>query len=258
MQSFMQIYGQRAQVPGAIIIDGGSGYCKFGWSKYDSPSGRAATFLEFGNIESPMYSRFRHFFATIYSRCSSLSTVKSTSQPTVVSIPITQYGNTQEDKTARRKLKEAIYSELFDMNVPSVCAVSQATLALFAARRTSGILVNIGFNQTSVVPILHGKIMHQVGVEVLGVGALKLTGYLREQMHQRNLNFSSLYTVRTLKEVAIFISCVEVTSAFTIFVFTGFDNILVLYHDLPRFLSYRELFNSYSGCLGTPACGMRI
>ncbi|KAM0040366.1 putative Actin family, ATPase, nucleotide binding domain-containing protein [Helianthus debilis subsp. tardiflorus] len=197
MQSFMQIYGQRAQVPGAIIIDGGSGYCKFGWSKYDSPSGRAATFLEFGNIESPMYSRFRHFFATIYSRMQ----VKSTSQPTVVSIPITQYGNTQEDKTARRKLKEAIYSELFDMNVPSVCAVSQATLALFAARRTSGILVNIGFNQTSVVPILHGKVMHQVGVEVLGVGALKLTGYLREQMHQRNLNFSSLYTVRTLKEV---------------------------------------------------------
>lgn len=28
----------------------------------------------------------------------------------------------------------------------------QATLALFSARRTSGILVNIGFHQTSVVP----------------------------------------------------------------------------------------------------------
>ncbi|MFS7985218.1 putative Actin family [Helianthus anomalus] len=50
----------------------GSGYCKFGWSKYDAPSGRAATFLEFGNIEAPMYSRLRHFFTTIYSRCSSL------------------------------------------------------------------------------------------------------------------------------------------------------------------------------------------
>ncbi|XP_076890872.1 actin-related protein 8-like [Bidens hawaiensis] len=196
MQSFMQIYGQRAQVSGAIIIDGGSGYCKFGWSKYDAPSGRAATFLEFGNIESPMYSRFRHFFATIYSRMQ----VKSTTQPTVVSIPIAHCGKTEDDKIARWKLKEAIYSALFDMNVPSVCAVSQATLALFAARKTSGILVNIGFNQTSILPILHGKIKHQVGVEVMGVGALKLTGYLREQMHQRNLNFSSLYTVRTLKE----------------------------------------------------------
>ncbi|XP_024976564.1 actin-related protein 8 isoform X2 [Cynara cardunculus var. scolymus] len=196
MQSFMHIYGQRAKVPGAIIIDGGSGYCKFGWSKFDSPSGRSATFLEFGNIESPMYSRLRHFFATIYNRM----LVKSSTQPIVVSIPICQYDDTEAAKAARRQLKEAIYSALFGMNVPSVCAVSQATLALFAAQRTSGIVVNIGFHQTSVVPILHGKIMRKVGVEAVGVGALKLTGYLREQMQQRNLHFDSLYTVRSLKE----------------------------------------------------------
>lgn len=196
MQSFMHIYGQRAQVPGAIIIDGGSGYCKFGWSKYSSPSGRASTFMEFGNIEAPVYSRLRHFFATMYSRMQ----VKPSSQPIVVSIPISQYGDREAAKTARRQLKETMYSALFDMNVPFVCAVSQATLALYAAKKTSGILVHIGFHQTSVVPILNGKIMHKVGVETMGVGALKLTGYLREQMQQRNLHFSSLYTVRTLKE----------------------------------------------------------
>lgn len=43
--------------------------------------------------------------------------------------------------------------------------------------------------------------MRKVGVETVGVGALKLTGYLREQMQQRNLHFDSLYTVRSLKEV---------------------------------------------------------
>lgn len=43
--SLMQIYGYRVKVPGAIIVDGGSGYCKFGWSKYPRPSGRSATFL---------------------------------------------------------------------------------------------------------------------------------------------------------------------------------------------------------------------
>ena len=37
----------------------------------------------------------------------------------------------------------------------------------------------------------------------MGVGALKLTGYLREQMQQRNLHLDSLYTVRSLKEVLI-------------------------------------------------------
>ena len=48
--------------------------------------------------------------------------------------------------------------------------------------------------------------MRAVGVEVMGVGALKLTGFLREQMQQNNLNFESLYTVRTLKEVCYAIS----------------------------------------------------
>ncbi|KAM1784606.1 hypothetical protein ACFX12_037606 [Malus domestica] len=55
---------------------------------------------------------------------------------------------------SRRQLKEAIYKVLFDMNVPAVCAINQATLALYAGRRTSGIIVNIGFQVTSIVPSL--------------------------------------------------------------------------------------------------------
>ncbi|XP_047334345.1 actin-related protein 8 [Impatiens glandulifera] len=194
--SFMQIFSQREQCPGAVIIDGGSGYCKFGWSKYQRPSGQTATFLEFGNIESPMYSRLRHFFATIYNRMQ----VKTSNQPLVLSIPICHYDDTEAAKAARKQLKETIHSSLFDMNVPAVCAINQATLALYAARKTSGIVVNIGFQQTSVVPILHGKVMRKVGVEVVGMGALKLTGFLRELMQRANMNFESLYTVRTLKE----------------------------------------------------------
>lgn len=49
--------------------------------------------------------------------------------------------------------------------------------------------------------VLHGKVMRKVGVEVVGLGALKLTGYLRELMQQNNIHFESMYTVRTLKEV---------------------------------------------------------
>lgn len=44
--------------------------------------------------------------------------------------------------------------------------------------------------------------MHRVGVEVVSMGALKLTGFLREKMQQKNIDFKSLYTVRTLKEVS--------------------------------------------------------
>ncbi|KAJ4826772.1 actin-like protein arp8 [Turnera subulata] len=179
-------------------LKGGAGYCKFGWSKYPKPSGKSATFLEFGNIESPLYSRLRHFFATIYSRMQ----VRPSAQPIVLSLPLCHYDDTESARASRRQLKDAILTALFDMNVPAVCAINQATLALYAARRTSGVVVNIGFHVTSVVPILHGKVMRSVGVESIGVGALKVTGYLREQMQQNNMNFESLYTVRTLKELA--------------------------------------------------------
>lgn len=49
--------------------------------------------------------------------------------------------------------------------------------------------------------VFHGKVMRKVGVEVVGLGALKVTGFLRELMQQNNIGFSSMYTVRTLKEV---------------------------------------------------------
>lgn len=199
---FMQIYAQREKVPGSIIIDGGSGYCKYGWSKYAFPSGRCATFLEFGNIESPMYPRLRHFFSTIYSRMQ----VKPSSQPIIVSIPICHSDDTESARASRRQLRETICSVLFDMNAPAVCAIDQAVLALYAARRTSGIVVNIGFHVTSVVPVLRGKVMHDVGVEVVGQGARKVTGFLKELMQQRNVNFESLYTVRTIKEQLCYIA----------------------------------------------------
>ncbi|KAK4278203.1 hypothetical protein QN277_016082 [Acacia crassicarpa] len=200
--SFKRIFGLREQVPGAVIIDGGSGYCKFGWSKYDRPSGRSATFLEFGNLESPMYTRLRHFFATIYSRMQ----VKPSTQPVIVSIPICHYDDTESAKASRRQLKEAICAALFDMHVPAICAVNQATLSLYAAKQTSGIAVNIGFQVTSIVPILNGKVMRKVGVEVVGLGAIKLTGYLKELMQQNNMDFESLYTVRTLKEKLCYVA----------------------------------------------------
>ncbi|PNX97812.1 actin-related protein 8-like, partial [Trifolium pratense] len=78
--------------------------------------------------------------------------VKPSSQPVVVSLPLCHYDDTNSAKASRHQLKEAICSALFDMNVPSVCALNQATLALFAANQTSGIVVNIGFQVTSVVP----------------------------------------------------------------------------------------------------------
>ncbi|KAK3141215.1 hypothetical protein QOZ80_4BG0330940 [Eleusine coracana subsp. coracana] len=200
--SFKQIYDLRAVVPGSVIVDGGSGYCKYGWSKYAAPSGRCATFLEFGNIESPMYARLRHFFSTIYTRMQ----VKPSNQPIIVVLPLCHSDDTESARASRKQYEETLYSVLFDMNVPAVCAVDQAVLALYASKRTSGIVVHIGFNVTSVVPIFQGRVMYEIGVETVGQGALKLTGFLKELMQQRNITYESLYTVRALKEKLCYVA----------------------------------------------------
>lgn len=65
--------------------------------------------------------------------------------------------------------------------------------------------------------VLHGKVMRKVGVEVVGLGALKLTGFLRELMQRQNINIESLYTIRSLKEVfvlSIFV-CIVTALPFT-------------------------------------------
>lgn len=60
--------------------------------------------------------------------------------------------------------------------------------------------------------------MREVGVEVVGLGALNLTGFLRDQMQQRNMNFESLYTVRTLKEVIVL--CFQLRTLIAAFLLT--------------------------------------
>lgn len=200
--SFKQIYGLRALVPGTLIVDGGSGYCKYGWSKYAAPSGRCATFLEFGNIEAPMYARLRHFFSTIYTRMQ----IKPSTQPVIVVLPLSHSDDTESARASRKQYKETLYSVLFDMNVPAVCAVDQAVLSLYASKRISGIVVHIGFNTTSVVPIFQGRVMYEIGVETVGQGALKLTGFLKELMQRRNISCESLYTVRTIKEKLCYVA----------------------------------------------------
>ncbi|KAJ9540366.1 hypothetical protein OSB04_026872 [Centaurea solstitialis] len=189
--SFMHIYGERAQASGAIIIDVGAGYCKVGWSKYDSPSLRFET-LGLGNPRSPLTNRVRFFCEMIYHRMD----VKPYMQPVILATPIGLYpgmllmtyviNDFGAGAPSTQQIRDAVFSALIRMRVPSVCTVSQETLALFASRRTSGILVNIGYQKTQVFPILHGNTRHEV-VSVR-VGGSDLNSYLWRQLRHRNLH----------------------------------------------------------------------
>lgn len=48
--------------------------------------------------------------------------------------------------------------------------------------------------------------MYEIGVETVGQGALKLTGFLKELMQRRNISCESLYTVRAIKEKLCYVA----------------------------------------------------
>lgn len=143
-----------------------------------------------------------HFFSTVYECLAA----KPTLQPVIIATPICHNDATEVAVAARRNLRHITHKVLFNMGVKAVCAVNQAVLALVAAKQTSGIVVNIGFQVTSVVPIHHGKIMHNVGVEVVGQGALQLTAHLCELMQQNGISFDNITVVKALKEKLCYVA----------------------------------------------------
>lgn len=149
-----------------------------------------------------MYASLMDFFTTIYFGLAA----KPPLQPVVISTPICHYDDTDAAVAARRNLRHVTYKVLFNMGVRAVCAVDQAILGLISANRTSGIVVNIGFQLTSVVPILHGKIMRNAGVEVTGQGALQLTARLCELMQQGGISFDNITVVKALKEKLCYVA----------------------------------------------------
>lgn len=187
----------RAIAPRSIIIDAGSGYCKFGWSDGAGPSGRIATFLEFDNIQSPMISRLR----TLYSAIFSCLDAQASDQPIILSQPLAFAAETKAAQMARMSWRRTVLETLFmKLRVPSVCCIDQSVLALYSVHRVSGIVVNIGFRSTTVVPVYEGRVMEEVGVEEVAVGAMRVTAHLGHEMQLSGMDCPSMFTIRSLKE----------------------------------------------------------
>ena len=49
--------------------------------------------------------------------------------------------------------------------------------------------------------VVNGQVYRPVPVEVLGLGAMRITGHLSELMEAAGMHYTSMFTVRTLKEV---------------------------------------------------------
>ncbi|KAJ9540367.1 hypothetical protein OSB04_026873 [Centaurea solstitialis] len=123
--------------------------------------------------------------------------VKPSTQPVILATPVGLYPGAAAPSS--QQLRDAVFSALMRMKVPSVCTVNQEVLSLFASRRTSGILVNIGHKKTQVFPILRGRTLSP-GVVSIKIGGSDLTVYLFRQLVHRNVGPRPLRGVSLLKK----------------------------------------------------------
>ncbi|CAI5494219.1 unnamed protein product, partial [Closterium sp. Naga37s-1] len=128
--------------------------------------------------------------------------------PVVVSEPLAFLPETREAQEGRRHLREVTCAVLFSaLRVPSICLVDQATLALLAAGAASGVVVNIGFRSTTILPIMRGRTACSLlPFYCLPLGAMRVTGHLSQLLHDAGIVCQSMFTVRTIKESLCFVA----------------------------------------------------
>lgn len=73
-------------------------------------------------------------------------------------------------------------------NVPELALEMQGAPALFASGRTTGIVVDIGDAQTSVVPVVEGRVFRD-GIETLDVAGKHITDFLATMLVRRRNHF---------------------------------------------------------------------
>ncbi|KAJ6301419.1 hypothetical protein OIU77_015675 [Salix suchowensis] len=103
--------------------------------------------------------------------------------------------------------RSATFSEFINIESPSYFRFRNFFASIYSRMQvkasTQPIVLSLPLRNDDV---LHGKVMRTMGVEVVDVGGLKLTEFLREQMQQSNMNLRSLFTVRILKEKLCYVA----------------------------------------------------
>ena len=95
------------------------------------------------------------------------------------------FTSTSTTSTTRRHDVERKYLQYFGLK--KLCVVDSASLCLFANSLTSGVVVNIGFGVTFVVPVLGGHVKRDA-VKVWPVGGMTLTQWYGELLDQAGVD----------------------------------------------------------------------
>jgi len=98
----------------------------------------------------------------------------------------------------RQRAAQICFEEL---NVPSYFAASQASLALASGDKQTGLVVDVGFQQTNVVSVYQGSTLKFSSVRPLAVGGLTLTGYMAKLLQERGYSYTNVNDLQLIKEV---------------------------------------------------------
>lgn len=107
-------------------------------------------------------------------------------------------------KSDREKMTEIMFEKF---NTPAVYVAVQAVLALYASKRTSGIVLDSGYDVTHAVPVFQGYALSHA-ISRVDFAGHQLNGYLTKLLNEKNCKFTAedYETVREIKEKFCFIS----------------------------------------------------
>ena len=153
-----------------ICIDPGRGYAKYGFAASARP---APIQICMPNAEATQESLFPLAFRRL-----GLARADMSEHAAIVSEPFRLAAAHCERERAQWRL-ETERRILRGFQLKQVCIVDSASLCLFAHTLTSGVVVNIGFANTFVVPVLRGHVIREA-VQVMRLGGATLTNFFAE------------------------------------------------------------------------------
>ena len=163
-----------------VCIDGGRGYAKYGLANAERPS-------QIQICQPGAEASAESMFSLAFRRLG-LQRTDMPSHALIVSEPFRLAAEEAErERLAWRYETERRLLQGFQLK--AVAIVDSASLCLFARSLTSGVVVNIGFGVTYVVPVLRGHVIRGA-VRTLRIGGAALTQFFQELCHMRGIDAS--------------------------------------------------------------------
>ena len=163
-----------------ICIDTGRGYAKYGLASSARP--------QMIQICQPGAEASQESLYHLAFRRLGLGRVDMSTHAAIISEPFRLASAAAERERAVWRYETELRI-LRGFQLKQVCIVDSASLCLFAHNLTSGVVVNIGFGTTFIVPVLRGHVIRDA-VRVLRVGGATLSNFFAEILQVRGHDIS--------------------------------------------------------------------